>query len=139
MPPIVSRQPWYLDDIYWYLANLLVPCFKFLDFLEFKNTPRCLDDIYLYLAIFGSVIAFGCYLTLLNNIGAHKASYATIMFPAIAVIISTLVEDFSWSSHTIIGLICIFSGNIVVSTKPKFLRLFSKTKQSDFNAEKVKI
>jgi drug/metabolite transporter (DMT)-like permease len=30
----------------------------------------------LYLSIFGSVIAFASYLTLLNRIGAHKASYA---------------------------------------------------------------
>ncbi|GHF00845.1 DMT family transporter [Thalassotalea profundi] len=68
----------------------------------------------IYLSIFGSVIAFGSYLTLLNNIGAHKASYASIMFPAIAVIISTFVEDFNWSSYTVVGLSCIFIGNLVV-------------------------
>ncbi|XQW85451.1 DMT family transporter [Thalassotalea piscium] len=68
----------------------------------------------IYLSVFGSVIAFGCYLTLLNNIGAHKASYSSIMFPAIAVIISTFVEDFNWSSYTVIGLLCILVGNLVV-------------------------
>jgi drug/metabolite transporter (DMT)-like permease len=73
----------------------------------------------LYLSIFGSVIAFGCYLTLLNKIGAHQASYANILFPAVAVIISTFVEDFSWSIHTILGLIFILMGNLVVLTKPK--------------------
>jgi len=73
----------------------------------------------LYLSIFGSVIAFGCYLTLLNNIGAHKASYATIMFPAVAVIISTFVENFEWSAYTILGLGLIFAGNLVVLAKPK--------------------
>lgn len=53
------------------------------------------DILLFYLAVFGSVIAFARYLTLLNSIGAHKASYASNMFPAVAVIISTIVEDFT--------------------------------------------
>ncbi|WP_206483247.1 DMT family transporter [Thalassotalea sp. G2M2-11] len=73
----------------------------------------------LYLSIFGSVIAFSCYLTLLNNIGAHKASYSSIMFPAVAVIISTFVEDFQWSGYTIIGFLLIVIGNIIVLTPTK--------------------
>jgi len=72
-----------------------------------------------YLSIFGSVIAFASYLTLLNRIGAHKASYTTIMFPAVAVVISTFVEQFSWSSYTVIGLVIILLGNLVVLAKPK--------------------
>jgi len=75
----------------------------------------------LYLSIFGSVIAFGSYLTLLNRIGAHKASYASIMFPAIAVLISSFVENFQWSAFTVIGLSCIFVGNIIVLSKPRTL------------------
>jgi drug/metabolite transporter (DMT)-like permease len=72
----------------------------------------------LYLSLFGSVIAFASYLTLLNRIGAHKASYATIMFPAVAVIISTIVEGFAWSTFTITGLLFIVAGNLVVLTRP---------------------
>jgi len=73
----------------------------------------------LYLSIFGSVIAFGSYLTLLNRIGAHKASYASIMFPAVAVIISSFVESFQWTTFTVVGLGFIFIGNWVVLSKPK--------------------
>lgn len=73
----------------------------------------------LYLSIFGSVIAFGCYLTLLNRIGAQKTSYANIMFPAIAVMISTFVENFQWSIYTVVGLSCILIGNIIVLAKNK--------------------
>jgi len=80
----------------------------------------------IYLSIFGSVIAFGCYLTLLNNIGAHKASYATIMFPAVAVLISTFVEDFNWSIYTIIGLLAIGIGNVVVLTPTSQLAMYLK-------------
>jgi drug/metabolite transporter (DMT)-like permease len=73
----------------------------------------------LYLSIFGSIIAFASYLTLLNNMGAHKASYASVMFPAVAVVISTIVEGFSWNIYTVIGLSIILAGNIVVLTKPR--------------------
>ena len=73
----------------------------------------------LYLSIFGSVIAFGCYLTLLARIGAHKASYATIMFPAVAVVISSFVEGFVWDVYTFSGLGLMLAGNLVVLAKPK--------------------
>nr|VUD31940.1 drug/metabolite transporter permease [Raoultella sp. NCTC 9187] len=36
----------------------------------------------LYLALFGSVIAFGAYFTLVGRIGASKAAYSTLLFPA---------------------------------------------------------
>jgi len=71
----------------------------------------------IYLSLFGSVIAFGSYLTLMTRIGAHKTSYANILFPAIAVLISTLVEGFHWSEYTVVGLSFILLGNLVVLTK----------------------
>ena len=73
----------------------------------------------IYLSLFGSVIAFGCYLTLLKNIGAHKASYSTIMFPAVAVVISTFVEGFIWDIYTLSGLTLMLLGNLLVLAKPK--------------------
>jgi drug/metabolite transporter (DMT)-like permease len=77
----------------------------------------------IYLSIFGSIIAFASYLTLLNNIGAHKASYASVMFPAVAVVISSVVEGFSWNIYTVIGLLIILAGNIVVLTKPGKMKM----------------
>jgi drug/metabolite transporter (DMT)-like permease len=73
----------------------------------------------IYLSLFGSVIAFGCYLTLMTKIGAHKTSYANILFPAVAVVISTFVEDFHWSIFTIVGFASILLGNLVILSKPK--------------------
>lgn len=73
----------------------------------------------LYLSVFGSVIAFGCYLSLMTRIGPHKTSYANILFPAVAVAISTIVEGFEWNSYTIIGFIGIMAGNLVILVKPK--------------------
>lgn len=85
---------------------------------NFEFTVSYISSL-IYLSLFGSVIAFGCYLTLLNNIGAHKASYATIMFPAVAVVISTFVEGFVWDSYTFTGLSLMLLGNLLVLAKPK--------------------
>ena len=85
---------------------------------NFSFTVQYISSL-LYLSIFGSVIAFGCYLTLLARIGAHKASYATIMFPAVAVVISSFVEGFTWDSYTFIGLGLMLAGNLVVLAKPR--------------------
>ncbi|XOV79978.1 MAG: DMT family transporter [Aestuariibacter sp.] len=68
----------------------------------------------LYLAVFGSVIAFGCYLSLLTRIGAQKTSYATILFPAVAVVISTFVEGFEWNGYVYTGMLLIVLGNITI-------------------------
>jgi hypothetical protein len=40
------------------------------------------------------------------------------MFPAVAVVISTLVEGFSWNLYVVIGLILMLVGNIMVLIKP---------------------
>lgn len=72
-----------------------------------------------YLALFGSVIVFGCYLSLLGKIGAEKTSYITVITPAIAVLISSIFEDFSWTTYTVSGLLLILLGNIIVLRKSK--------------------
>ncbi len=64
-----------------------------------------------FLALFGSVIAFGCYLTLVGSIGADRASYATLLFPIIALIISTLFEGYRWSPPAVAGVAVILAGN----------------------------
>ena len=43
----------------------------------------------LYLSTFGTVIAFACYFVLLKNIGPEKASYVIVLFPLVAVVLST--------------------------------------------------
>src|SRR5262249_4275279 len=60
-----------------------------------------------YLAIFGSIIAFGSYLKLLGNIGPGRAAYVFVITPIIALIISSFFEDFQWHIFTLIGIILI--------------------------------
>jgi drug/metabolite transporter (DMT)-like permease len=81
----------------------------------------------IYLSLFGSVIAFGCYMSLLGKIGAHKTSYSIILFPAVDVVISTIVEGFSWSVYTFCGLGLIVMGNIIVLSKQKPAKVAAPT------------
>lgn len=64
-----------------------------------------------YLSVFGSVIAFGAYLTLLGRIGAAKAGYAMVMFPVVALILSTLFEGLEMTATTILGTLFVIAGN----------------------------
>ncbi len=66
-----------------------------------------------YLALLGSVIAFACYLTLLKNIGADKAAYASVMFPIVALIISTIFEGYVWTPEALLGMGLVVIGNVV--------------------------
>ena len=80
-------------------------------------TLRYLGSLF-YLAIFGSVIAFGAYFTLVGRIGSGPAAYSTLLFPLVALSLSTLYEGYVWHSNAIIGLIMILLGNLVMFSKP---------------------
>ena len=71
----------------------------------------------IYLSLFGSVIAFGCYLKLMEEVGADKAAYSTMLIPVVALIISTFFEDYTWSVPAVIGISLICLGNIIVLRK----------------------
>ena len=71
-----------------------------------------------YLAMFGSIIAFGAYLTLLGRIGAHKAGYAMVMFPVVALILSALFEGLQINATVVLGTILVLAGNIFVLRSP---------------------
>ena len=49
----------------------------------------------LYLAIFGSVIAFGAYFTLVGRIEYSKAAYSTLLFPLVALRCQHCMKDTS--------------------------------------------
>lgn len=68
----------------------------------------------LYLALFGSVLAFGSYLTLLGRIGPEKAAYATVLFPLVALGISTFFEGYEWSVIAAGGVALVVAGNILI-------------------------
>lgn len=67
----------------------------------------------LYLATGASVVAFGCYLTLVARVGAGNAAYATVLFPIVALAISTVLESYQWRLLAIVGVAMVLGGNLV--------------------------
>ncbi|MEO2268926.1 EamA family transporter [Pseudoalteromonas sp. YIC-656] len=84
--------------------------------LDFSTTTATYWLSLLYLSTFGTVIAFACYFVLLRNIGPEKASYVIVLFPLVAVILSTLFEGFIWQLNTVYGFIFVLLGNAIVLT-----------------------
>lgn len=72
-----------------------------------------------YLALFASVFGFGAYLTLLQRIGADRAAYSSVLFPLVALGLSTAVEGYRWSLPAAIGVALVLAGNLVVLRRPK--------------------
>lgn len=67
-----------------------------------------------YLAVFGSIVAFGCYLKLVGKIGPAKAGYAVVMFPVVALVLSVLFEDLAIEVHIVVGVMLVLLGNLVI-------------------------
>lgn len=76
----------------------------------------------LYLAVFGSIIAFGTYLTLLGRIGAGRAAYASVLFPVVAISLSVWLEGFVFTPAAIAGAVLVLLGNIMVLAKPSHFK-----------------
>jgi drug/metabolite transporter (DMT)-like permease len=70
----------------------------------------------LYLTVFGSVVAFGCYMLLIGRIGAEYAAYVTLLMPIIALLLSTIFEDFLWTATTALGVVIVLIGNLFILT-----------------------
>jgi drug/metabolite transporter (DMT)-like permease len=62
------------------------------------------------------VIAFASYFVLLKNIGPERASYAVVLFPLVAVVLSSLFEGFVWTKPIILGFAMVLLGNFIVLT-----------------------
>jgi drug/metabolite transporter (DMT)-like permease len=67
-----------------------------------------------YLALFGSVIAFVSFLTLLRRIGAGRSGYTAAVIPAVAMIASTLFEGYRWSAPAVAGMGLVLAGTVLV-------------------------
>lgn len=102
-----------------------------LAFVVVRGAPLAFDDSIgylaslLYLAVFGSVVAFGCYLTLVGRIGLDRAAYAMVLFPVVALALSTVFEGYRWTLFAMAGVAFILAGNLIVLRKPRRAALAS--------------
>lgn len=68
----------------------------------------------LYLAVFGTVVAFTLYLWLIEETGIAVAGYTAVVIPLVALVISTIFEGFAWTPSAIGGLALIVAGNTLM-------------------------
>jgi drug/metabolite transporter (DMT)-like permease len=80
---------------------------------SFDSSPSYILSL-LYLALFGSVIAFGCYLTLVGRIGADRAAYCSVLFPIVALCLSAAFEGYRLNAVSGFGIILVLAGNVLV-------------------------
>ena len=66
-----------------------------------------------YLAVFGSVVTFPLYYTLIRQLGAGKAAYNGVAVVVIAMLLSTLLEGYRWSLLAAAGAALAMAGLIV--------------------------
>jgi drug/metabolite transporter (DMT)-like permease len=83
----------------------------------FEITPKSVITI-LYLAIFGSVIAFSGYYWLLKRTDALIVSMIAVITPVIAVVLGILVRSELFTLETALGSVLILLGVFMVIRKP---------------------
>ncbi|NHN93112.1 DMT family transporter [Acetobacter sicerae] len=66
-----------------------------------------------YLSVFGSVIGFLTYLSLVHRIGADRAGYTTILSPVLALAVSCVFEGTRWTPVMLAGLGLVLAGNVL--------------------------
>ncbi len=111
--PVVQANAWGMT----YGAIFLFAAIAITDApLAFEFTAAYVGSLF-YLAVFGSVLAFGCYLTLVGREGPGRAAYATVLFPIVALVISTVLEDYRWSATSLVGVVLVLAGNYLI-TRP---------------------
>ena len=59
-------------------------------------TPAYIGGV-IYLGVFASAVAFTCYFSVIRDVGPARAAYSSVLTPILAMIISTVVEDYRWS------------------------------------------
>ncbi len=82
---------------------------------EFDMSPGYVVSL-AYLSVFGSIVAFGAYLTLLGRIGADRAGYAMVMFPVVALVLSALFEGLVLDWSILAGTTLVIAGNAFTLT-----------------------
>ena len=71
------------------------------------------------MGVVGSFIAFSVYFTLLGRIGAARTGYTTVMYPVVALLVSTFAENYRWTVIAALGVAAVLIGNVLVLRVPK--------------------
>jgi len=108
--PVIQTNAWGM--FYGGLLNAIFAVLLGKEF-TFDNSIEYVGSL-LFLAIPGSVIAFGCYLTLIGRIGVHRAGYVAVMIPVVAILVSVAFEGLEISTYIVVGATIALAGNLIV-------------------------
>jgi len=108
--PIVQSNAWGM--FYGALCTGVIALIQGLEF-NFDPSPGYIGSL-AYLVVLGSIVGFGAYLTLLGRIGAHRAGYAVVMFPVVALLLSMVFEDLAITASTVVGVLLVIAGNLAI-------------------------
>jgi drug/metabolite transporter (DMT)-like permease len=75
-------------------------------------TPAYIGGV-IYLGVFASAIAFTCYFSVIRSVGPARAAYSSVLTPILAMIISTVVEDYRWSWLAAAGGVVALAGLLI--------------------------
>lgn len=67
-----------------------------------------------FLVLSATMLAFYTFLSLVARIGAARASYASVIFPVFALMISAVLEGYHWTMLTVLGMAFALAGNMLV-------------------------
>ena len=79
----------------------------------FDGSPGYLISMF-HLTIPCTVLAFWGYMTLVGRIGADRAAYTSVLFPIVALALSTVVEGYHWTISSAVGFALVLLGNLIV-------------------------
>lgn len=71
----------------------------------------------LYLSVFGSIIAFYAYVTIIGTLGADKAANVVLAAPVLALILSSVFEKLTWTPFMLSGIVLVMIGNFIALRK----------------------
>jgi len=125
--PVVQSNAWGM--FYGTLITATIAVSEGHEFV-FDFSPAYIISL-LYLTVFGSIIAFGAYLTLLGRIGAHKAGYAMVMFPVVALVLSAFFEGLEINATIVVGTSLVLAGNLFVLNREPVRKPAARSEDRD--------
>lgn len=114
--------------------------FIFLNFvlgnkLEFDPSFSYVASLF-YQIIFASILAFSCLFFLIQKIGAARANYTSLVYPTIALLVSSFFEDFRFTFLGTFGLALIILALAIEFIPAKKIKLLVNSLQK--NKSKLK-
>ncbi|QRG06222.1 DMT family transporter [Xanthobacter dioxanivorans] len=108
--PLASLTAW--GFFYGLVILLAVALVRGSPFIVEWNTRYLGSLVYLVLA--QTLTGFAIYLLLIRRIGANRAGYGAVLFPLVALALSTWYEAFHWTLTAAAGIALVLAGTLLV-------------------------